>query len=155
MTVPARTAPHGSRESARPALLAKVVGSVQADQADYDRLRQLLEAQFQAALRHQSDALVDIAAQITDLVAVLEERRGQRVEAAAKLLGLQQPSSMVALFDLLAPAPRAALAASWDALEGLVNECKTMNLRNGRLLMGQHEIMQRVLNGESDTYAPR
>jgi len=35
-----------------------------------------------------------------------------------------------------------------------VKECKALNMRNCRLLMDQHDIMQRVLQTEADTYAP-
>ncbi len=49
-----------------------------------------------------------------------------------------------------APAPR----RDWVALEQMVLECKRLNARNSDLLTEQYSIMQRVLHGEEDTYAP-
>jgi len=36
-----------------------------------------------------------------------------------------------------------------------VRACKDATLRNGQLLAEQHGIMQRVLHGEEQLYAPR
>jgi flagella synthesis protein FlgN len=69
------------------------------------------------------------------------------------LLGPQ--GTMAQYSATLAPAPRAAFEAAWQALEQTVRACKDATLRNGQLLAEQHGIMQRVLHGEEQLYAPR
>jgi flagella synthesis protein FlgN len=61
---------------------------------------------------------------------------------------------MSAVAQRLQGASRSAFDNCWSALEAAVQECKALNTRNCRLLMDQHDIMQRVLQTESDTYAP-
>lgn len=147
------SAPQSSRGKQSEAMMQLVQG-MRADIADYRRLRELLELQFNAALRHQSQTLVDVAANITELVDTLEQRRQERVVLAGELIGPGEPVSMQGVMRLLTPSSRTVLQTDWDTLEGLVRECKEANARNCRLLTEQHEIMQRVLNREADTYAP-
>ena len=143
-----------SLRSKQSAALTQLVQGMRADIADYRRLRALLETQFEAALRHQTTGLIDVAAKITELVDTLEQRRQERIALAGALIGPEEPISMQGVMRLLAESSRASLQADWDTLEGLVRECKEANTRNCRLLTDQHEIMQRVLNREADTYAP-
>lgn len=134
--------------------LTRLLQDLRADLIDYGRLKELLEIQFDAALKHQSSRLGEVAADITALVDTLDGRRQERVALAGVLLGSGREVCMAEVFKLL-PAPRRPVAQSgWEALEKLVRECKALNERNCRLLMDQHEIMQRVLNREMDTYAP-
>lgn len=138
--------------------LETVVRGIVADLADYRQMKLLLEAQFEAALAHRSDAITEVGEHIVALAASMEARRVERVRLAGRLAGrvadVGEPASMAGVFALLGEAARARAQAAWRALEVLVVECKTLNARNCRLLMDQHEIMQRVLHKESDIYAP-
>lgn len=145
------TQPSRSKQSEA---LSRLVQGMRADIVDYRRLRELLDVQFDAALRHQSNALVDVAANITELVDMLDGRRQERVALAGVLIGPEEPVSMQGVMRLLTESSRASLQADWETLESLVRECKQANTRNCRLLTDQHEIMRRVLNREADTYAP-
>lgn len=127
---------------------------VNADFFDYQRLALLLEDQFAAALRHDATGLSSIGERITALAEVLEHRRVQRVNAVTALLPGRKAISMTALIATFSGKPREALDASWRGLEAKVAECKALNARNGRLMASQFEVMQRVLHGESDMYAP-
>jgi flagella synthesis protein FlgN len=54
------------------------------------------------------------------------------------------------------PAARSARAAAdWERLEQLVRDCKQATARNGSLMADQYTVMQRVLHGEDQLYAPR
>ncbi|WKB54102.1 flagellar export chaperone FlgN [Eleftheria terrae] len=135
--------------------LARLLQGVRADLTDYVRLQELLESQFEAALRHETVAMQDVAERITALAAMLEARRQDRVALLEQLLaGQAQPASIDALLPQLSPQGRATLQAWWRTLEERVRHCKALNARNCRLLMDQHEIMQRVLQPEADLYAP-
>ncbi|MNS92025.1 hypothetical protein D3C72_1261420 [compost metagenome] len=61
---------------------------------------------------------------------------------------------MAQLFAMLQEDARTAAQRDWAALEQMVLECKRLNARNSDLLTEQYSIMQRVLHGEEDTYAP-
>jgi flagella synthesis protein FlgN len=129
-------------------LIAGVVG----DLADYASLQALLDEQFDAALRHQNARLAELAARIETLCDTLEHRRAQRVELAARLLG--PAARMSAVFPLMKGAARAALEASWQSLQVRVIECQRLGKRNSDLMVDQFSLMQRVLHGEEQLYAP-
>lgn len=124
------------------------------DLRDYQRLRDMLSAQFDAALHYRTQALADLADQIVELTAQLDLRRTERVTLVRALVGQGDASTVPALFETLPPAPAHVLATRWDELEQLVLECKTQNMRNCHLMVAQNEIMQRILNTEAETYAP-
>jgi flagella synthesis protein FlgN len=127
---------------------------MRADVNDYTRLRELLQAQFVAALQHRTGEITDVGEKITALASVLEVRRRERVELASAVVGRATPASITTVASRLQGTSRMTFDACWTALEQLVKECKALNMRNCRLLMDQHDIMQRVLNTEADTYAP-
>ena len=132
--------------------LGRLMRGVGHDVREYSLLQALLEDQFRAALRHDTIRLGDLARRITSQVDALDARRVERVELVRLLAG--DEATLPATFALLSDKPRAAMETGWAALQGLVNECKRLNARNCELLMEQHAIMQRVLHGETETYAP-
>lgn len=135
----------------RSADVNRVMRSVGQDVLDYRALADLLEEQFQAAMRHQAERLVELSQRISEVVDALERRRAERVAAVEALLGsgARMPTLIAAL-----PVPRAQLLGKgWASLEALVRHCKALNLRNCQLMTDQHDIMRRVLHGEDETYA--
>jgi len=132
--------------------LAMIVRGVELDGEAYGRLRELLEVQFAAVLRHDAASLGELAAQITALVAEIDARRVERETICATLAG--QGARIPAILPLLPELSRQAFGTAWSALEAQVLDCKRLNARNGRLLTEQHALMQRLLRGDTDTYAP-
>jgi flagella synthesis protein FlgN len=132
----------------------RIFAGMRADLQDYRRLRELLEAQFVAAVQHRSDEIAEIGTQISALTSVLDARRAERQQLAALLVPRGARPSMSAVANRLEGASRSAFDTCWQSLESSVRDCKALNLRNCRLLMDQYDIMQRVLSAESDTYAP-
>lgn len=130
----------------------RVLQGMTDDRVGYAALQTLLEEQFQATLQHQSTRLTALADQVIAAVEPLDARRRQRVSLVTALLGPQ--GDMPQLFALLQEDARAAAERDWVALEQMVLECKRLNARNSDLLTEQYSIMQRVLHGEEDTYAP-
>lgn len=133
--------------------VAKLAAGIQADLAASSSLIELLERQFDAALRHRSAQLAELAGELMPALDAMEQRRVQRVSLVRALLGPQ--ADMAQLIASLAAPRRAAVAADWHALEQMVLECKRLNARNSALVTEQYSIMQRVLHGEEQTYAPR
>ena len=132
--------------------MRRVLQGISDDSVGYGALLALLEEQFQATLRHQSAQLTALAEQVIAAVEQLDARRRQRVSLVTALVGPQ--GDMTQLFALLQEEARATAVRDWAALEQMVLECKRLNVRNSDLLTEQYTIMQRVLNGEEDTYAP-
>jgi flagella synthesis protein FlgN len=131
----------------------RLAEGVQADLAACAELQGLLERQFDAAVRHRSGELADMAAALTPALDAMDARRQQRVALVRALLG--PAATMNELIATLAGSARDALAANWHDLEQMVIECKGMTTRNSALLAEQFSIMQRVLHGEEQVYAPR
>lgn len=129
-----------------------LLDGIAADLQSYQHMLDLIARQFEAAIRHQSEVLGEIAQEIGALVDVLEARRAQRVELATRLVG--PTPSMEQVFSLLKPEPRARLEADWARLEGMVQTARDMGRRNADLLAEQYTIMQRVLHGDDQTYEP-
>lgn len=129
-----------------------LLDGIKADLQSYQQMLDLIARQFEAAIRHQSERLGEIAKEIGALVDVLEARRAQRVELATRLVGPQP--SMEQVFTLLKPEARARLEADWAQLEGMVQTAREMGRRNADLLAEQYTIMQRVLHGDDQTYEP-
>ena len=137
-----------SRQDAMRQLLAGVADDLQA----YAALRALLEQQFDAAVRHQGPQLTAAAEAISALVDVMQARRAQRVALVQRLAG--PAATMLQAFALLKNTARERMENDWSSLEQMVIECKRLGKRNSDLLVEQYSIMQRVLHGEEQIYAP-
>lgn len=132
--------------------MRQLLDGIAADLQAYQQMLDLIAQQFEAAIRHQSERLGQIAQDIGALVDVLEARRAQRVELATRLVGPQP--AMAQVFALLKPEPRARLENDWSQLEAMVQTAREMGRRNAELLAEQYTIMQRVLHGDDQTYEP-
>lgn len=133
--------------------VTRLLDGIQGDLAACGAVRDLLERQFQAALRRSGAELATLAEQLMPQLDAMEERRKQRVQLVRALLGPQ--ATMGELFGKLDATRRATASEAWAQLEALVRDCKEATLRNGTLMAEQHSVMQRVLYGEDATYAPR
>ncbi|MFT3857263.1 MAG: flagellar export chaperone FlgN [Aquabacterium sp.] len=133
--------------------LARLLTDLQADLDAAHGLQTLLEQQFQAALRHEGSTLSELGPRIVAQVEAMEARRAMRVRLVARLLGSAQAPSMGALAETLPRPIQTALRREWQALESSVRHCKALNQRNCELIVAQHALMNRVLNGEDHTYA--
>jgi len=132
---------------------ALLTNGVQLDLREAGAVHALLEQQFDAAVRHRSAELSTLAEQLEPLLEGMDARRKQRVSLVRALLGPQ--GTMNDYFATLQPAPRTALESAWGELERIVRDCKNATLRNGSLLAEQYSVMERVLHGEEQIYAPR
>ncbi|WP_431477303.1 flagellar export chaperone FlgN [Massilia eburnea] len=140
------------KDLSRQDAMKMLLDGIKADLQSYQQMLDLIAQQFEAAIRHQSERLGEIAQEIGALVDVLEARRAQRVDLATRLIGPQP--SMEQVFALLKPEARARLEADWAQLEGMVQTAREMGRRNADLLAEQYTIMQRVLHGDDQTYEP-
>ena len=132
---------------------ALLLEGVQRDLAEASTIHTLLEKQFEAAVRHRSAELTALADGLAPLLENMEARRQQRLQLVRALLG---PDVTMAQYSAsLETAARAAFDAAWTELETIVRACKEATTRNSQLLAEQYSVMQRVLHGEDELYAPR
>ncbi|AUH50497.1 hypothetical protein CXB49_06580 [Chromobacterium sp. ATCC 53434] len=131
----------------------RLFATIGADLADYPRLLEWLESQFRAALEHDAAALERCAGEIAALCDRLEGSRRERLAVVDALLPLAAERSMAEVLKALPTALREQGDAHWRRLRALIADCRERNLRNGRLLQERRQLLQRVLEGESDVYA--
>ncbi|MDH0868349.1 flagellar export chaperone FlgN [Mitsuaria sp. GD03876] len=125
------------------------------DLRGYGALRELLERQFHAALRHQSEEMAALSAGILAQAAEIEAQRAHRRELLVALLGRAGQPSLRALLDRLPVEMGEPLLALRQAIERALAECKAMNLRNAQLIGEQQALMQQLLGREEHVYAQR
>jgi flagella synthesis protein FlgN len=133
--------------------VTRLLDGIQADLQACGAVRDLLERQFQAALRHRAAELGELAEALMPQLDAMEQRRQQRVQLVRALHGAS--ATMDTLLTGLPATQRSAAAADWERLEQLVRDCKQATARNGSLMADQYTVMQRVLHGEEQLYAPR
>jgi flagella synthesis protein FlgN len=133
--------------------VARLLDGIQADLQACAVIRDLLERQFQAALRHRGAELGVLAEELMPQLDAMEQRRQQRVQLVRALHGAA--AGMDDLLNALPAAQRSCAASDWERLEQLVRDCKQATTRNGNLMADQYTVMQRVLHGEDQLYAPR
>jgi flagella synthesis protein FlgN len=131
----------------------KLIEDVRADLEATAGILELLDRQFEAAVRHKGAELAQLAGELEPALEAMEARRVQRVTLVRALMGPE--AAMTQLIESLAEPARARLAADWAELEQRVRLCKQATTRNSNLLAEQYSVMQRVLHGEDQVYAPR
>ena len=133
--------------------VTRLLDGIRADIEASAAIRALLERQFEAALRHRSAELGELAEQLMPQLDAMEQRRQQRVQLVRALHGAD--ATMADLLGSLDAPRRARANADWERLEALVRDCQETTARNGALMAEQYTVMQRVLHGEEQLYAPR
>jgi flagella synthesis protein FlgN len=133
--------------------VSRLLDGIQADLQACAVIRELLERQFEAALRHRGAELGELAGELMPQLDAMEQRRQQRVQLVRALHGAD--ATMDNLLESLDAPQRARAGADWERLEALVRDCQEATVRNSGLMAEQYTVMQRVLHGEDQLYAPR
>ena len=133
--------------------VTRLLDGIQDDLQACAAVRELLERQFQAALRHRGAELGVLAEELMPQLDAMEQRRQQRVQLVRALHGAA--AGMDELLNALPAEQRSHATMEWERLERLVRDCKQASTRNGQLMADQYTVMQRVLHGEDQLYAPR
>lgn len=130
----------------------QLLRDLRADLNQAGTLRDLLEQQYQAALRHDATELQTLGERIVACVEVMEARRSLRVRLVQQLAG--PAARMEAVFPRLGQGWGRTGQTWWLRLEALVRDCKAANQRNCALLAEQQALMQGLLQPQGDLYAP-
>ena len=129
-----------------------LLDGIRADLGACGIIRDLLERQFSAALRHRGTELAALGERLNPQLDAMEQRRQQRVQLVRALFG--PDAKMDDVFANLPEPRRTHTLSDWNALEQLVLDCQQATTRNRYLMAEQFSVMQRVLHGDNDTYAP-
>lgn len=130
----------------------RIIEGFDIDRDRYAEMSRLLERQFAAALRRDASSLIGVGDSILALANTLGASQETRRQDLRTLVAPLKPESMAQVCEVLPGAARDKLSREWDLFETRVLECAQLNQRNATLLTSQYEIMQRVLQGEANTY---
>ncbi len=136
-------------------MLRQLTDGLRHDLAAYDDLRELLNQQFNAALKHDADQMSELSARILTQVATLDVQRARRRDLLVSLLGSAVEPSVRTLLQRLPASAAQPIAVLWRALEQALTACKTLNLRNCQLITEQQALMQQLMGREEHVYAQR
>lgn len=139
--------------------LIQLVGrDLELDCADYQNLQELMQAQYEALLVRNSVQIESLNQQISVLLELIRAR-AQRRSKILTIFGLpaDQPGAMVRLLSHASTTSRELFMQCWNALGRLVQNTRSLNERNGKLLAMHNEILSQLLANEesSQVYAPR
>lgn len=135
-------------------LMLALSRGINRDLIAYRRLKEMLDAQFAAAMYHDAPRLAAAGQAVEQLAGEIELRRQERVDLVRQLFDGDSQARMEQVFALLPEAPARMFRSWWSELETLVRDCKGMNERLCHLLTDQQEIMQRLLGDNEDIYVP-
>jgi flagella synthesis protein FlgN len=139
--------------------LAQVAGrDLELDCTDYQGLQRLMQALHEQLLVRNSARIESLNQQISVLVDFIRTRaeRRHKILTALNL----EPSSSAAMNTLLAHCPlpnRNAYLHCWHELASLIEQTKSLNERNGKLLAMHNEILNQLLGDAQavQVYSPR
>jgi len=130
----------------------RIIEGFDIDRNRYADMSRLLDRQFAAALRRDAFSLNEIGDAILALANTLGASHEIRRKDLRALIAPLKPESMAQVCEALPGAARDKLTREWGQFEMRVLECAQLNRRNAMLMTSQYEVMQRVLQGEVDTY---
>lgn len=148
----------GSEQMSRAVQLVQVAGrDIEQDCADYQGLQGLMQSLYEQLLLRNCEQIELLNQQILVLIEFITSRSERRRKILATF-GIPASASNQGMIKLLCMAPESVnLLARWSQLEGLVQETKTLNERNGKLLAMHNEIINQLLGGQqaAQVYSPQ
>ena len=131
---------------------------IELDCTDYEGLQRLMHALYEQLLVRNSAQIELLNQQISVLVEFIRTRAERRAKILTAF-GLS-PSLPGAMEKLLIHCPlpnRSAYLQRWSELENLVQQTKSFNERNGKLLAMHNDILSQIIGNSqsSPVYSPR
>lgn len=130
---------------------------IELDCADYQGLQRLMQALYEQLLVRNSAQIESLNQQISVLVEFIRARAERRTKILTAF-GLS-PSTTGAMESLLIHCPlpnRNTYLQCWRELENLVQQTKSLNERNGKLLAMHNDILGQIMGSAqtSPVYSP-
>lgn len=131
---------------------------IELDCADYQGLQRLMQALYEQLLVRNSAQIESLNQQITVLIEFIQARAERRRKIITAFgFSLATPGAMEKLL-IHCPLPnRNTYLQRWTELENLVQQTKSLNERNGKLLAMHNDILGQILGNTlaSEVYSPR
>lgn len=131
---------------------------IELDCADYQGLQQLMQALYDQLLVRNSAKIESLNQQISVLVEFIRTRAERRRKILTTFGLSPSPPGVMATLLLHCPLPnRSTYLQRWTELETLVQQTKSLNERNGKLLAMHNEILGQIMGNAqaAQVYSPR
>lgn len=131
-------------------LLHQLVQDVRDDLPRFDQVETLLTQQRQALIRHDPDRLSVLNNELQPLLEKIGETAQLRSNLLSKLGVRADHQGMSQLLARLSPALAQQLKPLWLRLQEALARCRKLNEHNGRILAGQRELLDQLLETDRD-----
>ena len=126
----------------------QLIIGVQQDCGRYAELQQQLLRQHSLLAAHDVNGLAEHNQQQTQLMAAVQQQAQQRCQHLLALGLKPDEKGMATLIAKLPASLQKNVASQWQQLEQLLQQCLRQNELNGRLLAGQIETINTLLEQE-------
>lgn len=129
-------------------IVQSLIRGIRQDIEGYKQLKSLLKCQRELMQRRDNQGLQQHNEQQSNLCQRLMLKANERSQMLVKLGFAGDINGMHALIERLPKASSVQAALLWDNLLSLVKESKHANEANGKLLIGQQEVINQLLQGD-------
>lgn len=134
-------------------VLKELLQGIQSDLNALRQLRPLLQEQRTLLCQHGSDALAPLNERHSALVDGMQQRARIRSRLLSQLGCDPNERGMTSLLERLPPELATRARPLWQQLHQQLQDCKTQNDINGRILAGQQETLRSMLFPEAVDYS--
>jgi len=135
------------------AALKELLQGIQADLNALRQLRPLLQEQRTLLCQHGNDGLAPLNERHNMLVEGMQQRADARCRLLKQLGCNPDERGMATLLERLPPELATRARPLWQQLHQQLQDCKTQNDINGRILAGQQEMLREMLFPEKSDYS--
>ncbi len=131
---------------------------IELDCADYQGLQRLMQALYDQLLVRNSAQIESLNQQISVLVEFIRARAERRSKILTAFgISPTTPGAMEKLLVHFSQPNRTTYLHCWHELEKLIQQTKSLNERNGKLLAMHNDILNQIMSGHSsaEVYSPR
>lgn len=139
--------------NAQQSALKELLQGIQADLNALRQLRPLLQEQRTLLCQHGSDGLAPLNERHAALVGGMQQRANARSRLLAQLGCDPNERGMTHLLERLPQEVATRARPLWQQLHQQLQDCKTQNDINGRILAGQQEMLKAMLFPEAPDYS--
>lgn len=134
-------------------VLKELLQGIQSDLNALRQLRPLLQEQRTLLCQHGGEGLTPLNERHAALVESMQQRAQARCRLLAQLGCDPDERGMTALLERLPPELATRARPLWQQLHQQLQDCKTQNDINGRILAGQQETLRAMMFPETVDYS--
>lgn len=131
-------------------LLHQLIQGVRDDLPRFGQVETLLAQQRQALIRHDSEHLSALNNELQALFETIGHTAQLRSNLLKKLGVRADDQGMSQLLERLSPTLARQMKPLWLQLQEALARCRKLNEHNGRILAGQRELLDQLLETDRD-----